>query len=66
MELGVSDHNLIYCASLKLSKYNDISIWSMKIYTKEKFLELLRKTDFADYTVFISVNKYLNRTLYLN
>ena len=29
----------------------------MKNYTKEKFLEPLRKTDFPDYTSFISLNK---------
>ena len=29
----------------------------MKIYTKEKFLELLSKTDFLDYTTFTRLNK---------
>ena len=29
----------------------------MKNYTKEKFLELLRKTDFSDYSTFICLNK---------
>ena len=29
----------------------------MKNYTKEKFLELLRKTDFPDYTTFTCLNK---------
>ena len=29
----------------------------MKNYTKEKFLELLRKTAFPDYTTFICLNK---------
>ena len=29
----------------------------MKNYTKEKFLELLRKTNFPDYTSFINLNK---------
>ena len=35
----------------------DISVRSMKNYTKEKFLELLRKTDFPDYTTFACLNK---------
>ena len=30
---------------------------SMKNYTKEKFLELLRKADFPDYTTFTCLNK---------
>ena len=46
IELGISDHHLIYCTRktpwLKL-KHNGISIGSMKNYTKEKFLELLKK-----------------------
>ena len=29
----------------------------MQNYTKEKFLELLRKTDFLDYATFTSLNK---------
>ena len=29
----------------------------MKNYTKEKFLEILRKTDFPDYTTFTRLNK---------
>ena len=60
-ELGISDHDLVQCIrktpSLKPNKYNDISIWSMKNYTKEKFSELLRKTDFPDYTDFTCLNK---------
>ena len=43
---------------LRLSQINTkTSIRSMKNYTKEKFLEPLRKTDFPDYTSFISLNK---------
>ena len=33
------------------------SVRSMKYYTKEKFVELLRKTDFPDYTIFTCLNK---------
>ena len=42
---------------LKANKHNDISTKSMKNYTKENFLELLRKTDFPDYTIFTCLNK---------
>ena len=42
---------------LKPNKHNDIFVSWMKNYTKEKFLELLRKTDFPDYTTFTCLNK---------
>ena len=61
IELGMSDHNLVYCARktalLKPNKYNDISVRPMKNYGKENFLELLRKTDFPDYTTLNYLNK---------
>ena len=60
-ELGISNHDLVYCTrktpSLKPNKQNDISVRSMKTYTKEKLLELLSKTDFPDYTTFACLNK---------
>ena len=59
--LGISDHDLVYCtrktSSLKLNKHNDISIRSMKNYTKENFLELLRKINLPGYTTFACLNK---------
>ena len=42
---------------LKLNKHNEISIRSMKSYTKEKFLELLRKIGFPDYATYTCLNK---------
>ena len=61
IELGISDRDLVSCTrktpSLKLNKHNDISIRSMKNYTKENFLQLLRKIDFPDYTTFTCLNK---------
>ena len=40
IELGISDQDLVYCTkkkpSFKLNKHNDISIRSMKNYTKAK------------------------------
>ena len=54
-------HDLVYCTrkarSLKPNKHNDISVRSMKNYTKEKFLELLRKTNFPDYMTVTCLNK---------
>ena len=43
--------------SLKPNKHNDVSVRSMKNCTKEKFLELLRKTDFSNYTTFSCLNE---------
>ena len=61
IELGISEHDLVYCArklpSFKLNKRKDTSIRSTKNCTREKFLELLRKTDFPDYTTFTCLNK---------
>ena len=60
-ELDISDHYLAYWTrktpSLKPNKHNDITVSSMKNYTKENFLELLRKTNFPDYTTFTCLNK---------
>ena len=61
IELGISNQDLVYCTRktplLKLNKHNDISIRPIKNCTKEKFLELLRKTDFPDYATFTYINK---------
>ena len=58
IELHISDHDLVYrtrkTPSLKLNKHNEISIRSMKKYKQERFLELLRKTNFPDYAIFLS------------
>ena len=60
-ELDISYHYLAYWTrktpSLKPNKHNDITVSSMKNYTKENFLELLRKTNFPDYTTFTCLNK---------
>ena len=61
IELGISDYDFVYCTRktplLKPNKDNDISVRSMKNYTKGKFLQLLYKTDFPDYTTFTCLNK---------
>ena len=60
-ELRISDHDLLFCTgktpSLKPNKHNDIYVRSMKNYTKEIFLELIRTTDFPDYTTFTCLSK---------
>ena len=61
VELGISDHDLVYYTRktplLNPNKHNNIFVRSMKNYTKENFLELIRKTDFPDYTTFTCLNK---------
>ena len=61
IELGITDHDLVYCTrktpSLKPNKHNEMSIRSIKNYTKAKLLELLRKTDLPDYTTFTCLKK---------
>ena len=58
---SIQDNNLVCCTrkipSLKLNKNNEISIRSIKNYTKEKFLQLLRKTEFPNYVTFTCLNK---------
>ena len=50
IDLGLSDHDLIYCAretSLpKSHKHNEIFVLSLKRYSAEKFLEILREIVF--------------------
>ena len=59
IELGISDHNLIYCTRktylLKCNKHIETCIRLMKNNTKEKILELLTKIDFPDYNTCLNV-----------
>ena len=69
IQLGISDHDLKYCirktSLFKLNKHNEIR--SMKNYTKEKILDLLRKTDFPDYRTYTCLKEaYLDFFLKLN
>ena len=47
VEVNLSDHELIYCmrktTKLKSNKHNELNIHSMKNYTAEGFVELLKK-----------------------
>ena len=38
-------------------KHNEISVRSIKNYPKDKYLQLLRKTDLPDHTTFVFLNK---------
>ena len=53
VEVNLSDHELIYCTrkttKLKSNKHNELNIRSMKNYTGEGFVELLKKIDFPNY-----------------
>ena len=61
MNFGISDHDLVNCTRkislLKRNIYKEISIRSMENYTKEKLLELIRKTDFPDYATYTCLKK---------
>ena len=59
IDLGLSDQDLIYCrrkTSLPEShKHNEIFVHSMKRYSAEKFLEILRKIVFPNYLTYTCV-----------
>ena len=61
IELGISDHDRIYCtrkiSAFKLNKHSELSIRSMKNCLKQKFLELLIKASFSDYTSHTCLNE---------
>ena len=60
VEVNLSDHELIYCTKkttkLKSNKHNELNIRSMKNYTAEGFVELLKKIDFPNYETYACVN----------
>ena len=60
IDLGLSDHDLIYCTrktSLpKSHKHNEIFVRSLKRYSAEKFLEILREIVFPNYLTCTCVN----------
>ena len=60
VEVNLSDHELIYCTrkttKLKSNKRNELNICSMKNYTAEGFVELLKKTDFPNYETYACIN----------
>ena len=60
VEVNVSDHELLYCTrkttKVKSNKHNELNIRSMKNYTAEGFVELLKKIDFRNYETYVCVN----------
>ena len=53
-DLGLSDHDMIYCTRKtsppKSHKHNDIFVRTIKRYSVEKFLEIIREFVFPNYT----------------
>ena len=68
IDLGLSDHDLIYCtrkASLpKSHKHNEIFVRSLKRYSAEKFLEILREIVFSNYLTYTCVNDAYSDFIY--
>ena len=68
IDLGLSDHDLIYCTrktSLpKPHKHNEIFVCSLKIYSAEKFLEILREIVFPNYLTYTCVNDAYSDFIY--
>ena len=62
LNFGMSDHDLVNCTRkislLNCNIYKKISIRSVENYTKEKLVELIRKTDFPDYATYTCLRNY--------
>ena len=60
VEVNLSDNELIYCTrkttKLKSNKHSELNIRSMKNFTAEGFVELLKKIDFPNYETYACVN----------
>ena len=60
VEVNLSDHELINSTrkttKLKSNKHNELNICSMKNYTAEGFVELLKKIDFPNYETYACLN----------
>ena len=69
IDLGLSDHDLIYCTrktSLpKSHKHNEIFVRSLKRYSAEKFLEILREIVFPNYLTYTCVNDAYSGFIYM-
>ena len=68
IDLGLSDHDLIYCTrktSLpKSHKHNEIFVRSLKRYSAEKFLEILREIVFPNYLTYTCVSDAYSNFIY--
>ena len=60
LDLGLSDHQLIYCTRkttrAKYNKHKYIKVRSLKNYTKDLYLEALKKIEFPDYSNFDNID----------
>ena len=68
IDLGLSNHDLIYCTrktSMLIShKHNEIFVRSLKRYSAEKFLEILREIVFPNYLTYTCVNDAYSDFIY--
>ena len=60
IDVGISDHQLIYCTrkieSIKHIMNNEIQIRSLKKYSAEIFTNALKTVQFPNYNIFSNVN----------
>ena len=60
LDIGLSDHQLIFCTrkkqKSKLRKYKTIKTRSFKNYNAERYCEILKDVEFANYSAFDDVN----------
>ena len=60
IDVGISDHQLIYCTrkieSIKHIMNNEIQIRSLKKYSAEIFTNALKTVQFPNYNIFLNVN----------
>jgi hypothetical protein len=58
---AISDHDIIYCTrkaqSLKTGRHSNITIRSLKKYTKEIFIQCLNEIKFPNYGEFVCINE---------
>ena len=68
IDLGLSDHDLIYYTRKtflpKSDKHNEIYVRSLKRYSAEKFLEILREIVFPNYLTYTCVNDAYSDFIY--
>ena len=61
IDIGISDHQLIYCTrktlKTKTASHKQISFRSLKNYSAVTYEEALKKVEFPNYASFINVNE---------
>ena len=70
IEIGLSDHMLIYCTrkitKKKCSEHKCIHIRSMKNYTQEKYTQALREINFPNYSYFYLWTRHMTILLIIS